>query len=141
MRKCYLEIPESFEGAFSSSQDQYDLIIDQLDENEAIVEIIRQKLNIKNDSVIYAAIILTKSLEYPKVVVLPNGQEMEDREFKRYFNSVRYKIANNESHEVYWSPIAKELGATKTVYVSPDGVFNKINLATMQDPADGEIRA
>ncbi|WMN12771.1 CHAT domain-containing protein [Marivirga salinae] len=130
---------KSFEGAFSSSVDQYDLIVDQLNENEAIVEIIRQKLNIKNDSVIYAAIILNKELEFPKVVVLPNGLQMEDREFKRYFNSVRYKVANNASHEIYWSPIAEELGEINTVYISPDGVFNKINLATMQDPSDDKF--
>lgn len=130
---------ESFEGAFSSSTDQYDLITNQLDENEVIVEIIRQKLNIKNDSVIYAAVILSKEQEYPKVVILPDGLQMEDREFKRYFNSVRYKVSNTESHDTYWSPIANELGDKRRVYISPDGVFNKINLATMQDPDDGKF--
>jgi CHAT domain-containing protein len=130
---------ESFKGTFSSSLDQYDLIVEQLDENEVIVEIIRQKLNIKNDSVIYAAVILSKENEYPKVVVFPDGIQMEDREFKRYFNSIRYKISNNESHEIYWAPIAAELGKNKRVYISPDGVFNKINLATMQDPSDNKF--
>lgn len=139
LEKILSKNSESFEGAFSSSTDQYELIVEQLGEEESIVEIIRQKLNIKNDSVIYAAIILSKATEYPKVVVFPNGLQMEDREFKRYFNSVRYKIANTDSHETYWAPIAAELEVNQRVYVSPDGVFNKINLATMQDPADDKF--
>ena len=62
---------------------------------------------------------------------------MENRYFKYYRNSITGKLADNNSYKVFWEPIQKEIGQYATIYISPDGVYNQINLEAIPTP-DGK---
>ena len=51
-----------------------------------------------------------------------------------YSNSIKHKIADDNSYNIYWSPIAAALKGIKKVYFSSDGVFNKVNFNTLKIP-------
>jgi CHAT domain-containing protein len=131
MKSLSLE-SEDFASSFDQTPVDWKKIQQKLGPDEAAVEIMRINLP-KKDSVIYAAIIL-KQTGMPVLITLPD-RNLENREFKRYFNSIKFKVEDNNSYNVYWKKIAEFLGTVKQVYLSPDGVYNKINCLTLYDPA------
>ncbi len=98
-----------------------------LGNDEAAVEIFRIRKNIKNDSIWYIALIVKKSVENPEFVILKNGTELDTRYFSYYKNSTKFKVQDNLSFINFWKPIYDQLEGIKTVYLSPDVVYNKIN--------------
>ncbi|MGI9553055.1 MAG: CHAT domain-containing protein, partial [Aurantibacter sp.] len=131
---------------------------DQLDVDEAAVEIIRfrrykidpegkskitKDLSVPEflnygftDEVLYAALIVDKSTtEYPKLVLLENGKDIESRYLSYYKNAIHYVVDDYNSYEQYWAQIDENiLEGTEKVYISPDGVYNKINLNAIRNP-------
>ncbi|GCC52167.1 CHAT domain-containing protein [Chryseotalea sanaruensis] len=103
----------------------------KLQPNEAAIEMIRLRLNYKNDSVIYAALVIRPGLQEPKLVLFPNGLQMEDKEFKYYRNAIRFNLLNQRSYKMFWQPVEKALTGATNIYFSADGVYNKINLASL----------
>jgi CHAT domain-containing protein/tetratricopeptide (TPR) repeat protein len=101
----------------------------------AAVEMIRLGLDKKQDSVLYAALILRPEVSEPQLIVFPNSRRMETREFSFYRNAIHYQLINERSYEAYWKPIANSLQGVTKLYVSADGVFNKVNIATLYDPS------
>ncbi len=86
------------------------------------------------DTVCYAALIIRKRSKQPELVMLADGNKMEDVFFKRYRNSVVYNVADKKSYELYWQPIKAKLKGIDKVYFSPDGIYNQINLNILQNP-------
>ncbi|RLD22808.1 MAG: hypothetical protein DRI71_07015, partial [Bacteroidetes bacterium] len=105
-----------------------------LKENEAAIEIIRIKKNIRNDSIWYAAMIVTPNSDVPKLVVYNNGKELEGKLFKLYINSIKFKRTDKQSFANFWAPINEQLSTTTKVYLSCDGIFNKINISSLYNP-------
>ncbi|TAG53381.1 MAG: CHAT domain-containing protein, partial [Cytophagales bacterium] len=106
---------------------------------EAAIEIIRFRHYHKHlsDSVIYAALILTAETKLnPKIVLLEKGNLMETKWLKYYNNNIKNRLNEAQTFLNYWAEIEKELKGIKKVYVSPDGVYNSINLNTLQDEND-----
>lgn len=103
----------------------------RLKPDEVAIEMVRLRLNFKNDSVVYAALAIRPDWDKPQMVIFPNGKSMEDKEFKFYRNATRFKVVNERSYAVYWQPLEKIVGKASTVYFSSDGVYNKINLASL----------
>jgi CHAT domain-containing protein/tetratricopeptide (TPR) repeat protein len=101
-------------------------------------------VSIKSDSVFkyvvdyptcYAALIVTPlTKNQPDMVILENGKDMEERYFKFYKNSIKFKTDDTLSYHYFWKPIAAKLQGINKVYVSPDGLYNKINLNTLYNP-------
>lgn len=106
--------------------------------NELAIEMIRLRLNFKNDSVIYVALTIRSDWDKPQMVIFPNGKSMEDKEFKYYRNSTRFNVVNERSYAVYWQPLEKLVNKTTTIYFSSDGVYNKINLASLFNKANSQ---
>ncbi|MFM2139135.1 MAG: hypothetical protein RJA57_1442, partial [Bacteroidota bacterium] len=104
--------------------------------DEALVEIIRYRHfdQVLTDSAGYAALILTKSTAVPKLVILPAGTELEGKAAKAYRLLMKNKAKDEQSYGSYWSPLEPELSGKKTLYVSPDGIYNQINLNTLRKP-------
>ena len=130
------------------SQKQYTFqdIIKTLKEDEAYVEIIRlgsyDDIDDKfSDVVKYAVLILDKTTKsVPKLVVLENGLQLENSGFNYYSShtSGKNKNAIDEiSYLYYWLPIVENLKNVKTVYLAPDGVYNKMNLDVLYNPTSG----
>ena len=105
-----------------------------LKEGEATVEIIRFRYFHKKvtDSVIYVALILTpQTRNQPLMVVLPNGNELEDRFVKAYKTSIQFRLADERSYTQFWEKIDVELKGVNKIYLASDGVFNQINIGTL----------
>jgi CHAT domain-containing protein/Tfp pilus assembly protein PilF len=122
-----------FSQGYNTEKISYKQVASLLGDNEAVVELIRVHTFDKNftaDSK-YAALILTKNSE-PKLQVLDNGNQLETRYAKFYRNAVQQKIADEYSYEQFWARIEPALVGKKGIYISPDGVYNQINLNTLK---------
>lgn len=130
----------SFSQAFSAERATFAQVASQLTDLEALVEIIRVRSFDKDftaDSR-YVALIATKAMVQPKMVVLQNGSQLETRYAKYYKNSIQQKTIDEFSYDQYWAQIEPLLVGKKTIYLSPDGVYNQINLNTIKKK-DGDF--
>ena len=75
---------------------------------------------------------LTKGIASPKLIVLNNGTELETKYAKFFRNAVQQRIADQYSYDQFWSKIDPLVAGKKMLYVSPDGVFNQININTLR---------
>ncbi len=111
--------------------------------NEAAVEMIRFRYFTTKftDTIVYAALVLHKETKSsPEIVAMTNGKEMESRNIKYYRNCMKFNIEDKFSYDVYWKNIQALIPATKTrLYISPEGVYNQINLETLK-AADGKYQ-
>jgi CHAT domain-containing protein len=137
MEKSLSERSKDFSSGYTTQPVSYKTIRDALSDQEALVEIIRVRNYAQefNDDSRYAALVLTKASATPKLVVLDNGNQLETRYSKYYKNTIQQKAADEFSYNQYWSRIEPALGGKKVVYISPDGVYNQLNLNTMKNPA------
>ena len=125
-----------FSAGYSAKQLSFKQIKSLLNDTEAVVEIIHVKKydqNFTKDSK-YAALILTKTTEVPKLVLLENGQQLDTRYSKFYRNAIQQRVADEYSYDQYWAPIEPELAGKKMIYISPDGTYNQLNLNTLKKP-------
>jgi CHAT domain-containing protein/flagellar motility protein MotE (MotC chaperone) len=91
------------------------------------------------DTAYYAALIVKPGSKYPEMVLLKNGNALEDRWIEVYKNSIKARLPDPTSYNQFWQKIDAKLGpAVKRVYFSPDGVYNSINLNTLQNPKTGK---
>lgn len=86
----------------------------------------------------YAALIVKPGQTAPAVVVMPNGDFLEQKAFKGYMNRMHYKLPDDVSYNLFWKKLEPELRGVHTLYLSPDGVYTKINCVTLYDPAAGQ---
>jgi CHAT domain-containing protein len=126
-----------FSAGYSAAKIQYRQVKDLLAENEAVVEVIRiQKYDQKfTEESRYVGLILTRQTETPKLVMLDNGQQLETRYFKYYRNAIQQRLKDDYSYDQYWGRIDPDLAGKKVLYLSLDGVYNQLNIATLKNPA------
>ncbi|MFY0601246.1 MAG: CHAT domain-containing protein [Cyclobacteriaceae bacterium] len=135
---------DAFSNTYDSEFLDWKDIKESLKSHEAAVEIVRYRTfdkGFNEEKVTYAALIVTwNTRRNPKLVVLENGNDMEGRHFKRLRNSIKFKIRDENGYEVYWKQIEEAIGKEKTVvYLSPDGVYNQINVEAFATPGNGYI--
>ncbi len=77
----------------------------------------------------YLAIIVNPKKSQPEYVIIPNGTALEKGLYAYYNNSLSYKMEDKQSFYSFWDEIDKKLndGYINRVFVSPDGIYNKIN--------------
>lgn len=126
--------------AFGTDEESSDItwksIKDVLKDDETVVEIIRFKYfkTHLTDSVLYAALIVNKDAKKnPELVLLNNGNDLENKYFKYYRNTVKYKTQDKYSYTQFWSAIDAKIPEKHNVIISPDGIYNQINVETFQD--------
>ncbi|NOS91986.1 MAG: CHAT domain-containing protein [Cyclobacteriaceae bacterium] len=66
------------------------------------------------------------------MVALENGTQLETRYAKYYKNTIQQKMSDEFSYDQYWAKIEPLLAGKKTIYLSPDGVYNQININTLK---------
>lgn len=130
---------EYFKKEYAKQKVSWKDIQKTLKPDEAVVEIIRfqfkYNVDIESDTIIYLALILTKETkDLPEVVIFYNGYEMENFYINGYQNSIYLELDDKESYSYFWEKIDAKLKNKKKIYVSQDGVYNKINLNTLQLP-------
>lgn len=141
MEKSLSERSKDFSSGYTTQPVSYKTIRDALTDQEAVVEIIRVRNYAQdfNDESRYAALVLTKGAAAPKLVVLENGNQLETRYSKYYRNTIQQKTVDEFSYAQYWQKIEPALAGKKTIYISPDGVYNQLNLNTMKNAAGAYI--
>jgi CHAT domain-containing protein/tetratricopeptide (TPR) repeat protein len=134
--KLLSEKSAEFSQGYSTQKTSYKQILGLLNDNEAVVDIIRVRgfvQDFTNESK-YVALVLKKGSEIPKLVVMENGADLEKKYAKFYRNAVQQKVTDDYSYEQYWSKIENEITGKKLIYISPDGVYNQMNLNTLKRP-------
>lgn len=154
---------EDFAGAYDKKEYSWMNIKSALKKGEAAIEIIRLKKfgmiphsfspEFKvpgfSDTSIYAALITTSASKNPDLVIINNGNELEDIYLKAYHKLINDTKARKtfpeqiqkglqELYAKYWEPIAKRLGNARDIYLSPDGVYNLVNINTLINPKNGK---
>lgn len=129
-----------FAAEFEKEEVKWESVKEKLSNDAVAIEIIRVKKKINTDSVLYVSLILEGNPESkPKMVVNGNGINMESRGFKVYKNSIVYKVSDSKSYQLFWSGIDEAINPeTKELYLSADGVFNKVNISTLYDQTKDE---
>lgn len=75
----------------------------------------------------YLAIVLRFDSKEPQLIQLSNGNAMENEYFNLYRNSIQYDLKTDHSYKYYWQQIDEQLSGITRVFISPDGIYNKIN--------------
>ena len=114
----------------------------KLKPGEVAIEIIRSQQFHKKwtDTVHYVALIVTPKSKYPHPVFLKNGNELESEGLKAYLQSYGQ---DKVSFARFWQPIHQYLikGYSKVnkVYLSSGGVYHRLNIETLHDPATNQF--
>ena len=121
-----------FNAGFGADSINWRMLQNNLEPNTGVVELVRVKKSLKNDSIIYAGLILTDTMEEPQIAVLQEGRRIEQKYFNAYQNLIKYKLMDKISYENLWEWVDQDIpeGLDK-LYVSPDGIYNKININTL----------
>jgi CHAT domain-containing protein/putative sterol carrier protein len=109
-------------------------VVQFLDDSEAVVDIVRIK-NFQQDftnDIAYVAFILKKGMTTPTLVQLDKGTLMEGRSMEFYKRAVVNKIPDDLSYGQFWAKIENGVTGIKTIYFSPDGAYNKLNINTLK---------
>jgi tetratricopeptide (TPR) repeat protein len=111
-----------------------------LKEGEAAIEMIRfpkykfDSAGVYSDSIYYAALIVKKTTTgHPDLVLIKDGNELEKRYINYYKNSIKIRSQDLLSYDKFWKSISENLAGIKKVYFSPDGVYNQVNINSLQD--------
>ncbi len=123
-----------FARGYESEQITWTNVASRLLDSEAVLELIRVRGFDKDftDQSRYIALVAGKGMSQPRMVLLENGNEMETRYAKFYKNAIQQRVADQYSYAQYWQRIDPLLTGKKVVYVSPDGVYNQININTLK---------
>jgi CHAT domain-containing protein len=103
---------------------------------EAAIEIIRIRKKFIADSIVYVGLVVKQDAPEPTMLVWQYGAKMEGRFFKYHRNHIKHQQMDDLSYKIFWQPLAAKVTSSETIYLSCDGVFNKINPATILNPED-----
>jgi hypothetical protein len=109
----------------------------KLKEDEAAIEISRIDRRASGDTsgVVYLAFIIRKSTTHPKIIVLKDGEELEQRYIRYYFNTIIQRLEDTVSFGKFWKPFSEALVGINTIYFAADGVFHLINADAVKEPS------
>ncbi|MEY4930735.1 MAG: hypothetical protein RI909_1459, partial [Bacteroidota bacterium] len=133
------EKSELFSQSFDNKKITYQNVQKALNKNEVAIEMIRYRHfnHSFTDSVVYVALFVGSDNSRPKAIIMPEGARLEKRFLSYYRNAITTKIQDEFSYKVFWQPIESKIGTASTIYLSPDGVYNQINLEAIPTP-DGK---
>lgn len=108
----------------------------QLKPNEVAIEIVRFRFFAKqnSDSIYYIALINYPEINrFPEIVLLKNGNQLEEKYLNNYINSIKAMIPDNDSYNAFWEQLDHKLNNYNTLIISLDGVYNKININSIKN--------
>jgi len=131
LEKELSEKSELFGQSFEEKKITWENVKNSLKANEVAIEMIRFRYfdHTFTDSVMYALMhVKLNNKRRPELILLRDGKHLEHKFLNYYRNSIKYKLKDVYSYERFWEPISREVGNFSTIYLSPDGVYNQINL-------------
>ena len=120
-----------FADEFEQSDVTWESVVNSLNEKEMAVELFRIERNGVEDSVTYAALVIHETSSFPELTTMPYGGSMENKYYNFYKNTVKFGVHDKRSYEVFWKPINALIEDAETIYISADGVYNKVNINTI----------
>lgn len=134
MEKKLSENSRDFANFFFTGKTKVEEIQKELKSDEALIEIIRVRNfdQVFNENSRYLGLVITKSNPQPKMIILENGNDLENKHSKTYRVSIKNKLNDEGSWAQYWAPFDPEVKGKKKVYISLDGVYNQVNLYTLK---------
>lgn len=126
----------SASNAFANADEKtvnFSQITNKLTDKDALVDVLYLKKFDKkftNDN-LYIIFIGKKGQITPSIVVLENGNDLNGKYFKYYRNCIKNKTFDKFSYLQYWKSIDDNLTNINKVYLSLDGVYNQIGIATI----------
>ncbi len=113
--------------------------------DESVIEIIRIRDFVSgtrgdahvfgfSDALSYLVIILKPNSTIPEYELIENGVQLEEKLYAAYKNALQFQFEESASYKLVWERIDKHLSGTKKLYMSPDGIFYKINPNTFKLP-------
>jgi tetratricopeptide (TPR) repeat protein len=126
-----------FKTEFVQEQPTSTKISSLLNEGEVALEIIRIERKFVADSVYYVGLLLKNKSDVPTVVIWPYGKKLENRLFRFHRNAIKFHFPDTISYTNYWKPMSSQLAGTDRVFISADGIFNKINFNILQNVHTG----
>ena len=85
----------------------------------------------------YAAFIITDTLAS---VIFPATTNFE-ASFSLYRNSLKFGLRDDQSYGSFWQPIDPYLDGISKVYLSPDGIYHKLNPSVFYNPGENNYIA
>jgi CHAT domain-containing protein len=134
-----------FADTYGEDVPDWKKVRDALKDDESAVEIIRYRVADPNlggafsNDIHYLALVIDKESEHPRAVLLTRGNLMEERYLNNYRNSIRYQVPDKFTYQELWKPLADQFKGSKKVFISPDGVYNQVNMSTLVNPETGEF--
>jgi len=129
------ELSQRSEFGQKSETVTWDLVQNALKPGEVAMEMVRFRYFDHNftDSVMYAVLYVghVKKTK-PKVILLSNGKDLETRYLKYYRNSMKFRMDDSYSYEAFWKTIHEQIPAGSKIFLSPDGVYNQVNMESMK---------
>ncbi len=140
LERTLSERSELFSQSFETKKITYENVQKAITKNEVAIEMVRYRHfnHTFTDTIKYVALYVKNDNARPKAIELPEGYRMETRYFKYFRNSIMSKTEDKFSYKVFWEPIQKEIGLNAVIYLSPDGVYNQLNLEAIPTP-DGKF--
>lgn len=134
MEKKLSENSTEFANFYFTGKTKTAEIQQELKADEALVEIIRLRNfdQVFTEGCRYLGLVISKSSPQPKIILLENGNDLENKFAKTYRVSIKNKINDDQSYNQYWAPFENELKGKKKIYVSLDGIYNQVNLYTLK---------
>ncbi|MBX9853433.1 MAG: CHAT domain-containing protein [Cytophagaceae bacterium] len=113
----------------------------KLKQGEAAIEIIAftkfksDSAGTYTDSVYYASLVVRPDTKnQPEIVLARNGADLENKFVKYYRNAIKFKVPDDHAYNQFWRRIKEKLNGVSKVYLSPDGIYNNINLYAIKNP-------
>lgn len=137
LEKELSKLSSDFAKSTTEQQLTYAEIAQNLKSGEAAIEFIRiQKYNhlIQSNEVVYAALVLKNNRTVPELVFFDNGNEMESELVKKYSKAIHSGKNMTEYYTAYWGKLNELTKNYNDLYISLDGIYNQVNLNTLQAP-------
>lgn len=124
---------EIFKQGYLNTAYTFEDIQQAIEEDEAVIDIVQVKVYDRKftGETEYFALLLNKTQPHPVLVKIGNSQELDEKYFKYYRNAIRLKTKDEYSYSKFWEPINKYLDGFETAYVSNDGIYHQVSLATL----------
>ena len=124
-----------FKAEDDISKARYKEVQAALSPNEYAVELVRYRNFNKyfTDTFNYAALIVSKAYPSPLVVLFGNGNLMETKHYVYARSCAKFKVKDERSYDIFWAPVQNIIPDGSTVYLSSEGVFNRINIEMIRD--------
>ncbi len=111
----------------------FEQIKQSLNNNQAVIEIfkVHQWINDSTCEKRYGALIVKNNSPYPELIVYKNGNYLDEGAYNYYSNSIDSLKLDTISYNVYFKPIQNSIKGISKLYVSLEGIFQKVNFVSL----------